>query len=152
MLSPSTPAPEDLAMTPSAIAAIRADFAAVAPDADGFATEFYARLFGIDPALRPLFPTDLAPQRKKLTQALAMVVASLDRLETMTETLRALGRRHGGYGVEAGHYAAVGEALLATLEARVEAFGDRNRAAWGAAYAALSDIMIAAAAETAVAA
>ena len=139
-------------MTPAAIAAIRADFAAVAPDADGFAAEFYTRLFGIDPSLRPLFPTDLAPQRKKLVQALAMVVAALDRLETMTETLRGLGRRHGGYGVEAGHYATVGEALLATLEARVEAFGDRNRAAWGAAYAALADIMIEAANETAAAA
>lgn len=142
---PSLPPPEDFTMTPSDIAAIRADFAAVAGDADGFAARFYERLFEIDPSLRPLFPDDLSPQRKKLVQALAMVVAGLDRLETMVPTIAQLGRRHGGYGVEAHHYASVGEAILATLEERVEAFGDRNRAAWGKAYATLADVMITAA-------
>lgn len=139
-------------MTPADIAAIRIDFATVAPQADAFAERFYERLFTIDPSLRPLFPSDLAPQRKKLVQALAMVVAGLDRLEPMIGTIAELGRRHGGYGVEAHHYASVGEAILATLEERVEGFGDRNRAAWGRAYATLADVMIAAAATETVAA
>lgn len=141
-------------MTPADIATIRADFASVAPDADGFAARFYERLFEIDPSLRPLFPADLTPQRKKLVQALAMVVAGLDRLDTMIGTISDLGRRHGGpggYGVEAHHYASVGEAILSTLEERVPAFGDRNRAAWGVAYATLADVMIAAAAQSAAA-
>ncbi len=139
-------------MTPADIAAIRIDFATVAPQADAFAARFYERLFTIDPSLRPLFPGDLTPQRKKLVQALAMVVAGLDRLETMIDTIAELGRRHGGYGVEARHYASVGEAILATLEERVEGFGDRNRAAWGRAYATLADVMISAAATETVAA
>ena len=139
-------------MTPADIAAIRIDFATVAPQADAFAERFYERLFIIDPSLRPLFPGDLAPQRKKLVQALAMVVAGLDRLEPMIGTIAELGRRHGGYGVEAHHYASVGEAILATLEERVEGFGDRNRAAWGRAYATLADVMISAAATETVAA
>jgi hypothetical protein len=63
-----------------------------------------------------------------------------------------LGRRHGGYGVEAHHYASVGEAILTTLEERIESFGDRNRAAWGRAYATLADVMISAAAAETVAA
>lgn len=132
-------------MTPADIATIRADFAVVASDADGFALRFYQRLFEIDPSLHALFPADLTPQRKKLVQALAMVVAGLDRLETMITTIAELGRRHGAYGVEPHHYAAVGEAILATLEERVAAFGDRNRAAWGKAYATLADVMITAA-------
>lgn len=132
-------------MTPADIAAVRIDFATVAPQADAFAARFYERLFIIDPDLRPLFPGDLAPQRKKLVQALAMVVAGLDRLEPMIGTIAELGRRHGGYGVEAHHYASVGEAILATLEERIEGFDDRNRAAWGRAYATLADVMIAAA-------
>ena len=136
---------------PADIVAIRTDFAVVAPRADAFASRFYERLFGIDPTLRTLFPEDLAPQRKKLVQALAMVVAGLDRLETMVDTLRHLGRRHGGYGVEPHHYAAVGEALLATLEESVAGFEDRSRIAWGRAYASLADIMISAAAEQAAA-
>lgn len=139
-------------MTPADIAAIRIDFATVAPQADAFAARFYEHLFIIDPSLRPLFPADLSPQRKKLVQALAMVVAGLDRLETMIGTIAELGRRHGGYGVEAHHYASVGEAILTTLEERVTGFGDRNRAAWGRAYATLADVMISAAsAETAAA-
>lgn len=132
-------------MTPADIAAIRTDFATVAPQADAFAARFYERLFVIDPDLRPLFPGDLAPQRRKLVQALAMVVAGLDRLDGMIGTIAELGRRHGGYGVEAHHYASVGEAILATLEERIEGFGDRNRAAWGRAYATLADVMISAA-------
>ncbi len=130
-------------MTPADIATIRIDFATVAPQADAFAARFYERLFVLDPALRPLFPGDLALQRKKLVQALAVVVAGLDRLEPLIGTIAELGRRHGGYGVEAHHYVTVGEAILATLEERVEGFGDRNRAAWGRAYATLADVMIA---------
>lgn len=132
-------------MTPSDIVAIRTDFAAVAPTADAFAARFYERLFETDPSLRRLFPDDLSPQRKKLVQALAMVVAGLDRLDSMLDTLRELGRRHGGYGVEAHHYASVGEAILATLEERVAGFGDRSRTAWGRAYTTLADVMISAA-------
>jgi hemoglobin-like flavoprotein len=139
-------------MTPADITAIRIDFATVAPQADDFAARFYERLFTIDPSLRPLFPADLSSQRKKLVQALALVVSGLDRLETMIGTIAELGRRHGGYGVEPHHYASVGEAILATLEERIEGFGDRNRAAWGRAYATLADVMISAAsAETAAA-
>lgn len=132
-------------MTPADIAAIRTDFAIVAPQADTFAARFYERLFAIDPDLRALFPSDLAPQRTKLVQALAMVVAGLDRLDTMIGAVAELGRRHGGYGVEAHHYVSVGEAILATLEERVEGFDDRNRAAWGRAYTTIADVMISAA-------
>lgn len=139
-------------MTPVDIAAIRADFAFVAPVADAFAARFYERLFALDPTLRRLFPPDLAPQRKKLTQALALVVAGLDRLDAMIDTLRALGRRHGDYGVDATHYALVGEAILATLEETVTGFGERSRTAWGRAYTTLADVMIDAAAEASAAA
>lgn len=128
-------------MTPAEIVAIRTDFAVLAPQADAFAERFYERLFALDPALRPLFPTELAPQRKKLLQALAVVVTGLDRLDALLDTLRELGRRHAGYGVETHHYAVVGEALLATLAERVTDFGDRNRSAWSRAYATLAEVM-----------
>jgi len=134
-------------MTPSDIAAIRADFATVARAPDLFAARFYARLFAIDPELRALFPEDLAEQRKKLVQALAMVVDGLDRLDSIIDAVRALGSRHNDYGVTAEHYASVGEAVLATLEDTLESFDDSHRAAWGRAYALLADAMIAAAQE-----
>lgn len=129
-------------MTPTDISLVRADFSAIGADADGFAARFYDRLFELDPTLRPFFSADLAPQRRKLVQALAVVVAGLDRLDEIVATVTALGRRHGDYGVTADHYAIVGEALLATLEERVVGFDEIHRAAWGRAYTLLADVMI----------
>ncbi|MFG1478969.1 globin domain-containing protein [Xanthobacter sp. V4C-4] len=132
-------------MTPSDIAAIRADFAIVARAPDDFAARFYARLFTLDPALRVLFPDDLSEQRRKLVQALAMVVAGLDRLDDILPAVQGLGARHGDYGVQPEHYAIVGEAILGTLEETLGGgFGAANRAAWGEAYATLADVMVAA--------
>lgn len=131
-------------MTPSDIAAIRADFAIVARAPDDFAARFYGRLFSLAPGLRALFPEDLTEQRRKLVQALAMVVAGLDRLEAILPAVQALGARHDDYGVKPEHYAIVGEALLRALEETLDTFGEANRAAWGGAYATLADAMIAA--------
>jgi hemoglobin-like flavoprotein len=47
-------------------------FATIVPIADDAAALFYRRLFEIDPSLRGMFPEDIAPQRKKLVQTLAM--------------------------------------------------------------------------------
>jgi hemoglobin-like flavoprotein len=60
--------------------------------------------------------TNLADQRQKLIQALTVVVQGLDHLEALVPAFTDLGRRHARYGVMAGHYDAVGAALLWTLE------------------------------------
>jgi len=125
------------------MALVQATWAKVAPIADTAARLFYGRLFELEPALRPLFgQSDMAEQRRKLMQMLALAVASLDRLETLRPALEALGRRHVGYGVEDRHYGLVGAALLWTLE---QGLGDEYtmsvRDAWTAAYTALSTIM-----------
>lgn len=127
------------------IACIRADFSAIARDADGFAARFYDCLFLLDPSLRALFPADLAAQRGKLVQALAFVVASLDRFDRIAGAVADLGSRHRGYGVAAAHYGVVGTALLMTLEERLDGLTADGRAAWGAAYAALAGTMMEAA-------
>ncbi len=132
-------------MTPAQIARIRADFATIARDADGFAVRFYECLFLLDPALRPLFSADLAAQRTKLVQALAFVVASLDRFERIAGAVADLGRRHRDYGVSAAHYGVVGTALLMALDARLDGLTADGRAAWSAAYSALAETMIEAA-------
>jgi hypothetical protein len=55
--------------------------------ADAAARLFYDRL-EIDPTTRPLFKTnDLADQRRKLIQALTMVVQGLDHLEALVPTI-----------------------------------------------------------------
>jgi nitric oxide dioxygenase len=81
-------------------------------------------------------------------QTLAVVVKSIDALETVVPAVEALGRRHAGYGVKASHYATVGQALIDTLEVGLgDAFTREAREAWSEAYSILASVMLAAAAE-----
>jgi hemoglobin-like flavoprotein len=45
---------------------IRSSFAAIAPNVGAVAARFYARLFELDPNLRPLFQGDMQAQGRKL--------------------------------------------------------------------------------------
>jgi hemoglobin-like flavoprotein len=135
-------------MTPQQIALVRQSFAKVVPIREQAAALFYDRLFAIDPSTRPLFRGDMKSQGAKLMAAIGAVVKSLDRIDTMLDDLRALARRHDGYGVREEHYASVGTALLWTLEQGLGAgFTADVREAWAAAYGLLSGAMIAATAE-----
>jgi hemoglobin-like flavoprotein len=138
-------------VTPRQQTLIRESWAQVAPIADAAATIFYDRLFELDPSLRRLFArTDMAGQRRNLMQTLAVVVASIDRLESIVPAVEALGRRHAGYGVEAAHFETVGQALLDTLAVGLgEDFTAEVRDAWATAYGILAGVMQSAAAEIA---
>ena len=130
-------------MTGEQIELVRATWLRVGPIADTAAELFYGRLFEGEPELRHLFArTDMAEQRRKLMQTLAVAVGALDRLDTLRPALEALGKRHRDYGVEDRHYDLVGEALLWTLGRGLgESFTGPVRDAWASAYATLADIM-----------
>ncbi len=131
-------------MTPQQIALVQGSFEQVAPIAATAAQLFYGRLFAIAPEVEPLFKTtDMDEQGRKLMGTLAVVVGGLSDLEALLPAVRGLAARHVAYGVAAGHYAPVGEALIWTLERGLgEAFTPETREAWGAAYARLSNVMI----------
>ena len=96
--------------------------------ADAAARVFYDRLFAIDATTRPLFKdADLAEQRRKLIQALGMVVNGLDHVEALVPAVQHLGRRHAQYGVMDRHYDTVEEALLWTLASRGSGQHGRRR-------------------------
>jgi hemoglobin-like flavoprotein len=141
-------------MTPDQIRLVRDSFRAVLPIREAAAALFYERLFAIDPELRAMFSsTDMGKQGAKLMQALAFVVHGLDKADGILPVVRDLGRRHVRYGVKEQHYQTVGQALIETLAVGLgAAFTAEARAAWQAAYALLSGIMIAAAADEQVAA
>ena len=136
-------------MSPEQKALVKETWRKVAPMADTAARVFYDRLFEIDATARLLFKTtNLAEQRRKLIQALTMVVQGLDHLEALVPALADLGRRHAQYGVTAGHYDMVGAALLWTLEQGLgSGWTPEVKAAWSDAYALLADVMQAAAGE-----
>lgn len=130
-------------MTPSQKSLVQETFAKVAPIADQAAALFYGRLFELDPSLRPLFKSDIRAQGQKLMQMLGYAVSKLDAPEELVPAVEGLGRKHVGYGVNDAHYATVGAALLWTLEKGLgPAFTADVEAAWAAAYAALSAMMM----------
>jgi hemoglobin-like flavoprotein len=137
---------EEHAMTPHQQHLIRDTWAQVTPIADEAARLFYERLFALDPALRRLFArTDMPAQRRNLVQTLAVVVKSIDRIDTLVPAVEALGRRHAGYGVRPSHYATVGQALLDTLALGLgDSFTAEAHDAWAEAYGILADVMVSA--------
>lgn len=137
-------------MNPPQIAAVRNTFALLAAHADGVAKLFYARLFELDPQLRPLFKTEMAEQRSKLMIMLSAAVHGLDQLDALGPVLQRLGARHVAYGVRPAHYDAVGTALLDTLANGLgDEFTAEARAAWTEAFTLIAGAMQAGAVDAA---
>lgn len=138
-------------MTPRQETLIRESWAQVAPIADTAGKLFYDRLLELDPSLHQMFSrTDMATQGRHLMQTLSVVVASIDRLETLIPAVEALGRRHAGFGVTPAHLETGGRALLDTLAIGLgEGFTPEVSEAWAAAYGILAGVMQSAAAEIA---
>lgn len=130
-------------MSPETIRQVQASWARLRPLADTAGVLFYRNLFDADPALRPLFRGDMAAQARKLMQMVDVAVGRLDEVDTLLPTLRQLGARHQGYGVQARHYDTVGAALLLTLGQGLgdEVFTPALRAAWAEVYGALAGAM-----------
>jgi hemoglobin-like flavoprotein len=134
-------------MTPEQIALVQGSWRQVAAMGDKAIELFYARLFEVEPGLRPLFPDDMAEQHRKLAAMLNAIVGKLERPDELVLMAQSLARRHMHYGVKNEHYAPVGAALLDTLGAGLgDAFTDDVRSAWIAAYTTLSGVMTEAAA------
>jgi hemoglobin-like flavoprotein len=129
-------------MKPATIAAVQSSWSKVAPIAPTAAALFYQELFERDPALRRLFKGDMVQQGEKLMQMIGVAVSKLDAPEVLVPALQALGRRHGGYGVQDKDYGTVGAALLSTLEKGLgPAFTAEVKAAWTEVYGVMTQVM-----------
>ncbi|WP_437590747.1 globin family protein [Sorangium sp. So ce1000] len=127
---------------------VQRSWAKVMPISDAAAALFYDRLFELDPSVRPMFKNDMAEQKKKLMQTLAVAVDGLNNLGKLVPVLQALGVRHHGYMVVDRHYDVVGEALLWTLrEGLGDGFTREVESAWTEVYGVVADVMKKAAAD-----
>lgn len=125
---------------------VRDTWALVEPNANRVAEFFYATLFSIAPATRELFPINMQIQRSRLLRALVHVVQMVDRPDDLIPFLRQLGRDHRKFGVVAGHYEAVGMALLAGVKQYAgRAWTDEVERAWAEAYTIMARAMLEAA-------
>lgn len=110
---------------------------------------FYSKLFADNPSVKKMFPSDMNQQYVKLIDMLSAIVSRLEQLDTLTEEIAAMARRHVTYGVRPAHYKLVGTALLWTLERGLGTdWNAELKEAWQTCYKQLSDTMIHAASET----
>ncbi len=133
-------------MEPKTITLVQESFEKVKPIASTAAKIFYTKLFELDPALKPLFPSndeDMVIQGNKLMVMLSSAVAGLSNLEMLIPVLQNLGKRHVEYKVEPFHYQTVGEALLGTLAVGLgDDFTPEVKEAWTNVYGTMSSVMI----------
>lgn len=133
-------------MEQTTINLVQESFKKVKPIASDAAVIFHSKLFELDPALKPLFPSGedaMKNQGAKLMAMLGAAVGSLNNLDTLVPVLKDLAKRHVTYKVEASHYATVGAALLSTLEAGLgDDFTPDVKEAWTGVYTTMSTVMI----------
>ncbi|WP_136481297.1 globin family protein [Cognatitamlana onchidii] len=133
-------------MEAKTVTLVQESFEKVKPIAPAAAEIFYSKLFELDPAIKPLFPSSdeaMKVQGNKLMSMLGAAVAGLSNLDALIPVLKDLGKRHVEYKVEAYHYETVGAALLGTLEAGLgDAFTPEVKTAWADVYGTMADVMI----------
>jgi methyl-accepting chemotaxis protein len=130
-------------MTPEQITLVQSSFDRLGPQLPALATRFYQELFARNPALRPLFTTDMAEQKVRFSRKLTEIVWAMPRLAELLTHTRALGARHVGYGVRVADYRTVGDSLLAALAAVLgDSFDTPTREAWILAYNLVAETML----------
>jgi len=104
---------------------------------------FYAKLFIESPQLKPLFKSSVEEQSRKFITILNLIIARLENMEGLHETIRELAIRHKHYGVKTFHYEPVGYALLWTIETALGAdWTETVGKAWAKCYTTLASVMI----------
>jgi diguanylate cyclase (GGDEF)-like protein len=121
---------------------VRSTFAQLAPRQAQVADDFYDNLFTLAPELAAMFPENLDRQKRKLMEMIGVCIGRLHQFDSLTETVRALGTRHAGYGVTAAHYALVGQALLSAIARSLgDDFTPDVERAWTKVYQTLASTM-----------
>lgn len=128
-------------MTPEQVAMVQRTTERLRPRLDDVADDFYRRLFGARPEVRPMFPDDLTAQRRKFTDELTAIVAAIPDFGRFRTRAAELGSRHLGYGVRPSHYAPVRESLIAALAAADPDWDEPTQAAWRSAYDLVAELM-----------
>jgi hemoglobin-like flavoprotein len=133
-------------MTPEQVDLIRKSFDAMWSMNRDIAELCYSRFFELAPDARA--PSDMERQRAKLMDMIAALVGALDQPTLFQSLVAHSGRQHARFGVQPSHYAAMGEALIWSLECKFGAsFTPERRASWSALYATVQAEMLRAAAQ-----
>lgn len=130
------------------IALIKATVPVLQQHGEAITTHFYQLMLREHPELKAFFNEAhqaQGTQARALAGAVLAYAANIDRLEALAGALPRIIQKHVSLGVEAQHYPIVGQCLLRAIkEVLGEAATDDIIAAWGEAYTALANILIAA--------
>ncbi len=112
-------------------------------DGQLFVERFFENLLSAAPEMRALFHgCDMPRQYEQFLTQLTRCVRELRHLPEMLPVLRALGARHGGYGVGHEHFVIAGIALRGALaETLGEAFDQEADAAWTQVFETITGAM-----------
>ena len=114
----------------------------ILPIRDEAAAMFYARLFELDPSLRPRFKGDVAELSRTWGAIISVAVANLEHPYILLPTLYTLGAQQEKNGVQERHYDIVGVAFLDTLQRVLgEAFTPEVRVAWADGYRVIANVL-----------
>src|SRR3954453_271505 len=128
-------------MTPEQIQAVEDSLSSL--DVEALAAEFYRRAFEQAPEVTAMFSTDPQLQRQRFAAELTEIIRSIRSLDSFQVNTRALGARHRDYGVRAGHYALMGDALIGALAgASGDSWTADLAAAWRVAYNLTAESMM----------
>ena len=130
-------------MNPHQILLVKTSFHAVQPRSERLSGYFFAELFIREPALWHLFRSKAGMRWPALVDGLASIVGAIDRLHPIVPVLEWLAIQGSARGIGKRHYEAVGQALIAALEAVLgDGFGPEHRRAWTAACRAVTSVMV----------
>lgn len=135
-------------MTPEQVDLIRKSFDAMWSMNRDIGDLCYSRFFELSPEAKDLFPRDMERQRVKLMDMIAALVGSLDQPSLFQSLVTHSGRQHSRLGVQPSQYAALGKALMWSLECKFGAsFTPELRESWRILYATVQAEMLRAAAQ-----
>jgi len=130
-------------MNPHQILLVKTSFHAALPQSERLSGYFFAELFIREPALWHLFRSKAGMRWPALVDGLTSIVGAIDRLHPIAPVLEWLAIQGAGRGIGERHDAAVGQALIAALEAVLgDRFGPEHRRAWTAACRAVTSVMV----------
>lgn len=109
-------------MDEAVIERLEKSFALLAPRGEEVVARFYAHLFATQPRLRHRFPIELADEKRRLLEALVLVVKNLRCSDGLRGALADLGRCHTRCGAAAEDFPVFGDALVGVM---ADVAGDR---------------------------
>jgi nitric oxide dioxygenase len=135
-------------LTPETIATVKSTAPVLAQHGYSIIQRFYERLFQAHPELKNLFNMrhqERGEQQRALAAAVFAYASHIDNLPALSAAVERITHKHASLNVRPEQYPVVGEHLLAAIkEVLAGAATAEVLLAWGEAYGALADIMIAA--------